>query len=89
MLTAYEDYLMFKEQLDIQSRITQDQSATLATKEKDFQDGLINSEEYNKYNSTYLQEKSKLTASRRDFNSAKIAIEAMIGIPLEQALATK
>jgi len=89
VLTAYEDYLMYKEQLEIQARITQDQNATLATREKDFQDGLINSEEYNKYNSSYLQERSKLTTTRRNFNSAKITLEAMIGIPLEQALATK
>ena len=89
VLTAYEDYLMYKELLDIQARITQDQATTLATREKDYQDGLINSEEYNKYYSAWSAERSKLVEARRNLNNSKIALESMIGIPLEQALATK
>ena len=89
VLTAYEDYLMYKELLDIQARVTQDQYTTLMTREKDYQDGLINGEEYNKYYANYSSEKSKLTEARRNLNASKIALEAMIGIPLEQALATK
>ena len=89
VLTAYEDYLMYKELLDIQARVTQDQYTTLMTREKDYQDGLINGEEYNKYYANYSTEKGKLTESRRNLNASRIALEAMIGIPLEQALATK
>ncbi len=89
VLTAYEDYLMYKEMLDIQARVTQDQYTTLMTREKDYQDGLINGEEYNKYYANYSEQKTKLTQSVRNLNAAKIAIEAMIGIPLEQALSTK
>ena len=89
VLTGYEDYVMYKELLDIQARVTQDQYTTLMTREKDYQDGLINGEEYNKYYANYSSEKSKLTEARRNLNASKIALEAMIGIPLEQALATK
>jgi outer membrane protein TolC len=89
VLTGYEDYLMYKELLDIQARITQDQGTTLASREKDYQDGLINSEEYNKYYSAWSAERSKLVEARRNLNNAKIALESMIGIPLEQALGTK
>ena len=89
VLTAYEDYLMYKELLDIQARITQDQRTTLVTREKDYSDGLINSEEYNKYYANWSTEQAKLTEARRNLNASKIALEAMIGIPLEQALATK
>ena len=89
VLTAYEDYLMYKEMLDIQARLTQDQQTTLKTREKDFEDGLINAEEYNKYYATYSEQKGKLVEAVRNLNASKIALEAMIGIPLEQALATK
>jgi outer membrane protein TolC len=89
VLTAYEDYLMYKEMLDIQSRITQDQQTTLKTREKDYEDGLINGEEYNKYYATYSGEKIKLAEAVRNLNAAKIALEAMIGVPLEKALSTK
>lgn len=89
VLSGYEDYLMFKELLDIQARITQDQETTLRTREKDYQDGLINAEEFNKYYSAWSEQKSKLVESRRNLNNSKIALEAMIGIPLEQALSSK
>jgi outer membrane protein TolC len=89
VLTAYEDYLMYKDLLDIQARITQDQRTTLVTREKDYADGLINSEEYNKYYANWSTEQAKLTEARRNLNASKIALEAMIGISLEQALATK
>ena len=89
VLTAYEDYLMYKDILDIQARVTQDQYTTLMTREKDYQDGLINGEEYNKYLANYSEQKSKLTTAVRNLNTSKIVLESMIGIPLEQALGTK
>jgi outer membrane protein TolC len=89
VLSAYEDYLMFKELLDIQARVTQDQFTILQAKEQDYKDGLINSEEYNKYFAAWSEEKGKQATARRNLNNSKIAIEAMIGIPLEQALSSK
>jgi outer membrane protein TolC len=89
VLSAYEDYLMFKEQLDLQARVTQDQSSILIAKEQDYKDGLINSEEYNKYFAAASAERSKLATARRNLNTSKITIEALIGIPLEQAIGSK
>ena len=89
VLMAYEDYLMYKEQLDIQARVTQDQKTILLTREKDYQDGLINSEEYNKYFAAVAEQQLKLTTALRNLNNAKITIEAMIGVPLEQVLVKK
>ena len=86
VLSAYEDYLMFKEQLDLQARVTQDQATILLSKEQDYKDGLINSEEYNKYFALASQEKIKQATARRNLNNSKIVIEAMIGVPLEQVL---
>jgi|GraSoiStandDraft_4_1057263.scaffolds.fasta_scaffold323557_2 outer membrane protein TolC len=89
VLTAYEDYLMYKDMLDIQARVTQDQYTTLMTRENDYKDALINGEEYNKYLAAYSEQKTKLTQVVRNLNATKIALEAMIGIPLEQALGSK
>src|ERR1700730_5515007 len=86
VLTRWEDYLMYKEKLDIQARITQDQYTIYLTKEKDYQDGIINQEEYNKYYTSYSENKSRISECVRNVNVAKLMPEQMIGVPLEQAL---
>jgi outer membrane protein TolC len=86
VLTRYEDYMMYKEKLDIQARITQDQHTIYLTKEKDYQDGIINQEEDNKYYTSYSENRSRISECIRNVNVSKLLLEQMIGIPLEQAL---
>lgn len=89
VLTMYEDYLLYKERLESQIRITQDEQTIFISKERDFQDGIINQEEYTKYNKAYEEAKLRKSEYQRNFNVAKYELERMIGIPLEEALATK
>jgi len=89
VLTMYEDYLMHKERLESQIRITQDDYTIFMSKERDFQDGIINQEEYTKASKAYEETKLRRGEYQRNFNVAKYELERMIGMTLEEALATK
>jgi outer membrane protein TolC len=89
VLTLYEDYVMYKQKLESQIRITQDETIVYNTKERDFQDGIINQEEFTKYSKALEESKLLKGEYQRNLNVAKIAIEQMIGMSLEEALATK
>ena len=41
ILTRYEDYLMYKEMLELQNRATQDAYLTYRQRESDFKDDII------------------------------------------------
>lgn len=89
VLTLYEDYLMHKERLESQVRITQDEYTIFMSKERDFQDGIINQEEYTRFSKAYEETKLRRGEYQRNFNVSKYQLERMIGMTLEEALATK
>jgi len=89
VLTVYEDYLMYKQKLESQIRITQDETIIYNTKERDFQDGIINQEEFTKFSKALEESKLLRGEYQRNFNVAKIELERMIGMSLEQAMASK
>jgi outer membrane protein TolC len=89
VLTRYEDYLMYKERLESQVRITQDEQLLFKSKERDFEDGIINQEEYTRFAKAYEEAKLRKSEYERNFKVSKYDLERMIGIPLEEALATK
>ncbi|MGB8190665.1 MAG: TolC family protein [Chitinophagaceae bacterium] len=89
VLTKYEDYLMHKERMESQVRITQDEYTIFMSKERDFQDGIINQEEYTKFSKSYEQTKLLRGEYQRNLNVSKYDLERMIGMTLEEALATK
>ena len=57
VLTKYEDYLLCQQKLDFQSQVTQDARTAYLASEKDFQEGAIKQEEYNKSYRGYTDEK--------------------------------
>ncbi len=87
VLTKYEDYLMYKQKLELQSQSTQDAQSVYLQSEKDFADGIIKQEEYNKATKAYNEERSKQAEFQRNFNVVKIDLEKLIGVPLEYVLA--
>jgi outer membrane protein TolC len=89
VLTRYEDYLMYKERLESQVRITQDEQLIFKSKERDFEDGIINQEEYTKFSKAYEEAKLRRGEYQRNLNVSKYDLERMIGMTLEEALATK
>lgn len=86
ILTRYEDYLMYKEMLELQNRATQDAYLTYRQKETDFKDDTITFDEYNKAFAVYKEQQDKRLKSQRDFNVSKLDIEEMIGISMDELL---
>lgn len=87
VLTKYEDYLMNKQKLEFQSQIAQDAYTIFLRSEKDFSEGIITQEEYNKAYKNYSDEQSKKIELQRNYNVSKLELEQMIGLPLDELLA--
>ena len=88
VLTKYEDYIMHKEKLESQIRITQDEYTMFMSKERDFKDGIINLDDYTRASKAYEDMKLRRSEYQRNLNVAKYDLERMIGVPLDEALAT-
>jgi outer membrane protein TolC len=89
VLTKYEDYLMTKEKLEIQSRITQAEYTRYKLAEKDFEDNLITAEVFNKAEALFLQQQLSKSEMQRNFNVVKLELEEMIGVSIDEVLLHK
>jgi outer membrane protein TolC len=85
VLTYYEDYKQRKELLSLQKTSVEYDLSAYEAAQKSYADGVIKLEEMNKVYQTYLIEKSKLITLERDINVAKIQMEQIIGVSLEEA----
>jgi outer membrane protein TolC len=88
VLTRYEDFMMHKQMLEFQSQLTQDAYTTYLRNEKDFSDAIITQEEYNKAYKTWSEEQTKKIQLQRNYNVSKLELEKMIGITIDEVLAT-
>lgn len=86
VLTKYEDYLLCQERLDFQSQVTQDARTAYLASEKDFQEGAIKQDEYNKSYRGYTDEKVRQFEYQRNYNVIKLELEAMIGISMDDLM---
>jgi outer membrane protein TolC len=89
VLTKYEDYLMHKQKLEFQSQITQDAQSVYLQAEKDFGEGIIKQEDYNKAYKAYTDELSKKAEMQRNLNVIKIDLEKIIGVSIDEVLQAK
>ncbi|HKP31430.1 MAG TPA: TolC family protein [Chitinophagaceae bacterium] len=88
VLTAYENYLMYKQLLDLQIRVTQDDYTLYIAKEKDYQDGIILQEDYNKAYRAWADQQTRRLEAQKNYNVSKINLEQLIGVPIEQVIGT-
>ncbi|MCL6524159.1 MAG: TolC family protein [Thermoflavifilum sp.] len=86
VLSRYQDYLMYKQQLNIQSTITENLYNTYLQTEQKFRSGQVSIDEYNKALQSYNEELSKKITIQHDLNVSKLQIEQLIGVPLENVL---
>ncbi len=86
ILTKYEDFLMYREMLELQNRATQDAYLVYKQKESDFKDDTITFDEYNKAFPVYKEQQDKRLKAQRDFNVSKLEIEELIGISIDELL---
>jgi outer membrane protein TolC len=89
VLSKYEDYLMLKETVDLQNRVTQDAYLNFRQKEQDFKDDLLTVDDYNKAFQLYAEQQKRRLSDQRNLNVAKLEMEQMIGMPLDELLQKK
>ncbi len=87
VLTKYEDYLLNKQMLEFQSQVAQDEFTLYKRAEKDFQDGIIKLEEFEKTYKGWVEEQEKKLLYQRNLNVIKLDIERIIGVKLDDVLA--
>lgn len=89
VLTKYEDYLMHKEKLELQTRMTQAEYTRYKLAEKDFEDNLITAEVFNKAEATYFEQQIRKSELQRNLNVVKLEMEEMIGVSFDELLNKK
>ncbi len=89
VLIKFEDYLMYKEMFELQSRSTQDAYLFYRQRENDFADNAIGVDDYNKAYAAYKDQQDRKVQAQRNLNVAKIEMEQMIGISIDEVLGKK
>jgi outer membrane protein TolC len=84
VLTKYENYLLARQLVELQSRITQSEYATLKRAESDFAENLIKLDDVEKAQKSYINEQVKSLTLQKDLNLSKIEIEKVIGVKIEE-----
>jgi outer membrane protein TolC len=89
VLTKYEDYLMHKEKLELQIRMTQAEYTKYKLAEKDFEENAINAEVFNKAEATYFEQQIRKSELQRNLNVVKLELEEMIGVSFDELVNKK
>lgn len=89
VLSKYEDYLMHKEKLELQTRMTQAEYTRYKLAEKDFEDNLITAEVFNKAEATYFEQQIRKSELQRNLNVVKLEMEEMIGVSFDDLVNKK
>lgn len=89
VLTKYEDYLMHKEKLELQTRLTQAEYTRYKLAEKDFEDNLITAEAFNKAEALYFEQQIRKSELQRNLNVVKLELEEMIGVSFDDLVNKK
>jgi outer membrane protein TolC len=84
VLSKYENYLLARQLVELQGKITQSEYATLKRAESDFAENLVKLEDVEKAQKSYINEQVKSLTLQKDLNLTKIAIEQIIGVKIEE-----
>lgn len=83
VLTLYQDYLMQKEILEVQTSITEGRYARFQLAEQQFEDGSVAIEAFEEVRLQYNLQRMNSIRSERDFLNAKLRLEELLGVRLE------
>lgn len=86
VLSKYEDYLMYKQQLDLQSQVTENQYNSYLQTQQKFQSGQVGMDEYNSALKEYNAELTTKITLQHDLNVAQLDLEKLIKVPLQSVL---
>ncbi len=83
--TNYQDYAMTQKLMALQQEILQDQLIAFSKIEEKFKNGELSLDVYTRESRTYNAEQVKEVTLTRDLKVTQAALEALIGMPLEDA----
>jgi outer membrane protein TolC len=83
VLSKYENYLLARQLVELQGKITQSEYATLKRAESDFSENLIKLDEVERVQKSFINEQVKSLTLQKDLNLTKIELEKVIGVPIE------
>ena len=86
VLTAYEDYIMYKSMLEIQNQVSQDQKLETMQAEKDFEDNIIDQPTYKRATDAYNAAQMRTFELQRNFLVSKHILEQMIGVDIDDVI---
>ena len=86
VLKAYQNYLMYEQIYRLKSDLTEDEYANFLTVEEKFQDGSVSLEDYKMASKVYVSEMEAQIMAKNQLENAKLEIELLIGINLEEIL---
>lgn len=84
VLKAYQNFLMTEKLLKLKNEITENEYTNFLSEEEKFENGTVTLEEYRIATKAYNAElESKIIASNK-YENAKLELEMLIGVPLEE-----
>jgi outer membrane protein TolC len=83
VLTKYENYLLAKQLVEFQSKLTQGEYSTYKRAESDFAENLVKLDDVEKAQRGYILEQVKSLTLQKDLNVTKIELEKVIGARIE------
>lgn len=83
VLSKYENYLLARQLVELQGKITQSEYAIVKRAESDFSENLIKLDVVERAQKSYINEQAKSLTLQKDLNLSKIEIEKVIGVPIE------
>ncbi|MFW5700289.1 MAG: TolC family protein [Cyclobacteriaceae bacterium] len=82
VLSSYQNYLLSKELLDVQTEITSNAYNDFIIIEEEFKNGEVSLEEYKNVFSMYKSEQMAKLNAAKTYNDSIIRLEELIGVPL-------
>lgn len=86
VLTRYEDFKEKSELVTLQNISLANNLDDYKLAQKSFEEGVITIEALNKIYQNYMDERNKLVSFKRDLNVSVIALEQVLGMPLDKAV---
>ena len=83
VLTKYENYLLAKQLVELQGKITQSDYAAYKRAESDFAENLIKLEIVEREQKIYINEQIQSLTLQKDLNLTKIELEKLIGVSID------
>src|SRR5450432_103815 len=83
VLTKYENYLLARQLVELQGKITQSEYAAYKRAESDFAENLIKLEVVEREQKLYINEQIQSLTLQKDLNLTKIELEKVIGVSID------